>query len=217
MATTIAEQISNRLAEDIINGVFVPGQKLEEQAIAERFEVSRTPVRDAFKQLLSTGLIESRPHRGVAVVDLELDQLNDLFEALGEVEAICARLSAQRMNIVERKHLENLHLKEASVLEEKADRVYFDYNEQVHSAIHKGAHNKALVEIAQDLRRRLSPFRRSMFFTEGNWPDHTSMEHDELISAILSGDMNKAYAEMSDHVANSALNAITYLSETRGE
>ena len=217
MATTISEDISSRLAEDIINGVFQPGQKLEEQAIAKRFDVSRTPVRDAFKQLLGTGLIESRPHRGVTVVDLELDQLNDLFEALGEVEATCARLSAQRMNVVERKYLENLYLEEASVLEQRDDQRYFEYNEQVHSAVHKGANNKTLLEIAQDLRRRLSPFRRSMFFKEGNWPDHTSMEHDELIQSILSSDMDGAYNAMRSHIANSALNAITFMGESRGE
>jgi len=61
VSTTISEEISSYLAEDIINGVFKPGQKLEEQAIAKRFKVSRTPVRDAFKQLAATGLIESRP------------------------------------------------------------------------------------------------------------------------------------------------------------
>jgi len=216
MTTTISEDISSRLAEDIINGVLKPGQKLEEQAVAERFNVSRTPVRDAFKQLAATGLIESRPHRGVTVIELELDQLNDLFEALSEVEAVCARLSAQRMKVVERKQLENLYLKESSVLEEKDDAVYFDYNEQIHSAIHKGAHNEALAEFAQDLRRRLSPFRRSTFFKEGNWPHHDSMEHDELVAAILASDMEKAYNAMRNHVASSAMNAISYIGETRG-
>jgi DNA-binding GntR family transcriptional regulator len=216
MTTTISEDISSHLAEDIINGVFKPGQKLEEQAIAERFNVSRTPVRDAFKQLAATGLIRSRPHRGVTVVELELDQLNDLFEALSEVEAICARLSAQRMTVVERKHLENLHLKEASVLLEKDDSVYFDYNEQIHSAIHKGGHNQALAEIAKDLRRRLSPFRGSLFFKKGNWPHHDSMEHDELVGAILASDSDKAYNAMRSHVANSGFNAISYVDESRG-
>ena len=215
MTTTISEDISDRLAEDIITGVYKPGQKLDEQAIAKRFEVSRTPVRDAFKHLIGTGLIESRPHRGVTVVDFELDQLGYLFEALGEVEAVCARMSAQRMNAVERKLLEKLYLKESSVLALQDDLSYFEYNEQVHSSIHKGAHNRALLEIAQDIRRRLAPFRRSMFFREGNWSDHRSMEHDELVTAILESDMERASQVMRGHVADSALNAITYLEQTR--
>lgn len=216
MATTISEDISRYLAEDIISGVLKPGLKLEEHAIAKQFKVSRTPVREAFRQLAATGLIESRPHRGVIVVELELHQLNDLFEALSEIEAMCARLSAQRMKLVERKHLENLHLREASVLEAEDDLVYFDYNGQLHAAIHKGAHNHTLAEIAQDLRRRLSPFRRSTFFKEGNWPYHSSMEHDELVAAILASDQEGAYNAMRSHIASSALNAITYVSKSRG-
>ncbi len=216
MTTTISEEISSQLVEDIINGVLKPGQKLDEQAVAERFNVSRTPVRDAFKQLAATGLIESRPHRGVTVIELEMKQINHLFEALGEIEAVCARLSAQRMTVVERKNLEVLHMKEARMLAEE-DSVYFDHNEQVHSAIQAGSHNEVLAEIAQDLRRRLSPFRSSIFFKEGNLPHHESMEHEELVEAILDSDKDKAYEAMHSHVASSAFNAITYLSELREE
>jgi len=215
MTTTISEEISSKLADDIINGVYKPGQKLEEQAIAKRFEVSRTPVRDAFKLLAMTGLIESRPHRGVTVVELELDQVNDLFEALSEAEAICARLSAQRMKVMERKQLEGLYARQASVLAERDDLAYFDYNELIHAAIHKGAHNKVFAEFAQDLRRKLSPFRRSTFFKEGNWPHHDSMEHDELIEAILAGDSDTAYNAMRSHVASSASKAISLIDESR--
>jgi DNA-binding GntR family transcriptional regulator len=214
MATTISEQISAQLAEDIITGIIGPGEKLEEQAIAERFNVSRTPVRDAFKQLVSTGLIESKPHRGVTVINLEIEQLAELFEALGEIEALCARLSAQRMSSVERKNLENLHLKAREVLQNKDIIKYSDLNEQIHFAIHDGSHNAALVGVARDLWRRISPFRRSVFFKRANRMKDSSTEHDELIEAILSADTKKAQDSMSSHVANSALNAISFLSDS---
>jgi len=214
MATTISEQISAQLAEDIITGTIKPGEKLEEQAIAERFKVSRTPVRDAFKQLVSTGLIESKPHRGVTVINLEIEQLSELFEALGEIEALCARLSAQRMSPVERKNLENLHRKSREVLQHDDILAYSDLNEQMHFAIHEGSHNAVLVGVARDLWRRLSPFRRSIFFRRANRMSISSDEHDDLISAILNADLKAAQNSMSSHVANSALNAISFLNET---
>ena len=213
MATTISEQISAQLAEDIITGTIKPGEKLEEQAIAERFKVSRTPVRDAFKQLVSTGLIDSKPHRGVTVINLEIEQLSELFEALGEIEALCARLSAQRMTVVERKNLQNLHHRSQEVLGSDDILSYSDLNEQIHFAIHEGSHNAALVGVARDLWRRLSPFRRSIFFRRANRMTISSHEHDELIAAILEADTKAAQNSMSSHVANSALNAISYLSE----
>jgi DNA-binding GntR family transcriptional regulator len=213
MATTISEQISAQLAEDIITGTIKPGEKLEEQAIAERFKVSRTPVRDAFKQLISTGLIESKPHRGVTVINLEIEQLSELFEAIGEIEALCARLSAQRMSTVERKNLENLHRKSREVLKNDDYRTYSELNEQIHFAIHEGSHNSALASVAHDLWRRLSPFRRSVLFRRANRMSISSDEHDELVSAILNSDMHKAQQSMSSHIANSALNAISFLNE----
>ena len=97
MSSTISDEICKKLAEDIITGVIGPGQKLEEKAIADQFDVSRTPVRDAFRQLEGTGLIQSKAHRGATVIDLDTDQLSDLYEALGEFEALCARLSARRL------------------------------------------------------------------------------------------------------------------------
>jgi DNA-binding GntR family transcriptional regulator len=215
MAVTISEQVSAQLAEDIITGVIKPGEKLEEQAIAERFKVSRTPVRDAFKQLISTGLIESKPHRGVTVINLEIEQLSELFEALGEIEALCARLSAQRMSALERKNLENLHLKSREVLKNDDITTYSDLNEQIHFAIHEGSHNAALAGVARDLWRRLSPFRRSVFFRRANRMNISSDEHSELIQSILDGDMKTAQSCMSGHVANSALNAISYLHEAQ--
>lgn len=217
MATTISEQISAQLAEDIITGTIKPGEKLEEQAIAERFKVSRTPVRDAFKQLVSTGLIDSKPHRGVTVINLEIEQLSELFEALGEIEALCARLSAQRMTVVERKNLQNLHHRSQGVLGADDILAYSDLNEQIHFAIHEGSHNAALVGVARDLWRRLSPFRRSIFFRRANRMNVSSHEHDELITAILEADTKAAQNSMSSHVANSALNAISYLSEPHAD
>ncbi len=217
MATTISEQISAQLAEDIITGTIKPGEKLEEQAVAERFKVSRTPVRDAFKQLVSTGLIDSKPHRGVTVINLQIEQLSELFEALGEIEALCARLSAQRMTVVERKNLQNLHHKSQEVLGSDDILSYSDLNEQIHFAIHEGSHNAALVGVARDLWRRLSPFRRSIFFRRANRMTVSSHEHDELITAILEADTKAAESSMSSHVANSALNAISYLNEPHSD
>jgi DNA-binding GntR family transcriptional regulator len=215
MATTISEQISAELAEDIITGNIKPGEKLEEQAIAERFKVSRTPVRDAFKQLISTGLIESRPHRGVTVINLEIEQLSELFEALGEIEALCARLSAQRMSTVERMSLQNLHKRSLELLKSDDITSYSDLNEQIHFAIHEGSHNACLAGVARDLWRRLSPFRRSIFFRRANRMSVSSHEHDDLIDSILEGDMKRAQKSMSSHVGNSALNAISFLNESQ--
>lgn len=215
MSSTISDEICKKLAEDIIAGVIPPGQKLEEKAIAEQFKVSRTPVRDAFRQLEGTGLIESKAHRGATVIDLNTEQLADIFEALGEIEALCAKLSAQRMSSMERKRLENLHEQSKAPNDSKDEKKYSDLNEEIHKAIHDGSQNETLQALSADLWQRLAPFRRAFFFQRDDRMARSHDEHDEVIEAILSGDTEKAFTAMRNHVANSSLNALTYLDENR--
>jgi DNA-binding GntR family transcriptional regulator len=215
MNSTISDEICRKLADDIVSGVIGPGQKLEEKAVAEQFNVSRTPVRDAFRQLAGTGLIETKAHRGATVIDLKTDQLHDMFEALGEIEALCAKLSAQRMSAVERKQLENLHHSSAVALEANDDLEYSDINDRFHTAIHQGSQNDTLSNLAAELWQRLAPFRRSVFFKRLDRMSHSSHEHDDIVKMIVAGDTEGAFAAMNNHVANSSLNAMSYLAEAR--
>lgn len=215
MNTTISEDISRRLAEDIITGVILPGEKLDEQATADRYGVSRTPIREAFRQLATTGLIQSKPHRGATVIDLDIDQLADMFEALGEIEALCAKWSAQRMTAVERKKLNNIYQESQVALGSKDDTFYSDNNEQFHWAIHAGSHNETLRDLAQDLWRGLAPFRRSVFFKQENRMSASAAEHNEIVKAIVNSDTTAAWEAMRSHVAQSNLNAISYIQKKR--
>jgi len=104
--TTIAVDLEQRIADDILSGRIAPGAKLDEQMLAERFNVSRTPVREALRQLLGTGLVESIPRRGAVVTSFGPERLSQLYETIGELETLCARLAAQRMTAIERKELE---------------------------------------------------------------------------------------------------------------
>ncbi len=215
MNSTISDEICKKLADDIISGTIGPGQKLEEKAVAEQFNVSRTPVRDAFRQLAGTGLIETKAHRGATVIDLNTDQLHDMFEALGEIEALCAKLSAQRMSAVERKQLEKLHQSSAAALSAKDDAEYSDINDKFHKAIHQGSQNETMSNLAAELWQRLAPFRRSVFFKRLDRMSHSSHEHDDIVSTIIDGDIEGAFTAMRNHVANSSLNAMAYLAESR--
>jgi len=215
MSSTISNEICKKLAEDIIAGSIGPGQKLEEKAVAEQFKVSRTPVRDAFRQLEGTGLIETRAHRGATVIDLNTDQLSDIFEALGEIEALCAKLAARRMSTMERKRLENLHRESKEATDSEDDLQYSDFNEKIHKAIHDGSQNKTLQSLSGDLWQRLAPFRRAVFFQRDHRMLRSRDEHDEVIEAILGGDTDAAFSAMRNHVANSSLNALAFLEESR--
>ena len=84
---TRAEELRLQLADEIIRGTLAPGAPLDETDIARRFSVSRTPVREALRQLAASGLVDARAHRGAVVARPTLDRLTGMFEAMAEFEA----------------------------------------------------------------------------------------------------------------------------------
>src|SRR6202167_3341820 len=107
--TTRAERLADEIAASILSGEFRPGVRLDEKTLAQRYAVSRTPVREALRQLASTGLIDVKPRRGATVAKATSAQLENLFGAMAELEATCARLAAMSMTPFERRRLQNAH------------------------------------------------------------------------------------------------------------
>ena len=210
MSSTIAEQIYLSLTDQIISGKLAPGQRIEEQTVATQFGISRTPVRDALRQLAGSGLVEFRPHRGAMVANLDLAQLGEMLEALEELEALCARLAAQRMSAVERKQLELMTHQQTEAVKAKDDALYWKLNDEFHEAIYKGADNRSIHEITENFRRRVMPFR-SFLFSLGNRMPTAFGEHQEILQAILTSDTERAYKAMRNHSGNSNVRLINFL------
>ncbi len=213
--TTIADRVSRQLAEEIISGAIPPGQKLEEQQLAEKFGVSRSPIRDALRQLGGTGLVDVKPNRTVTVINLQVDQIHDMYEALGEMEALCAAYCARRMTVVERKQLESLHQESEGAARKKNKKTYSELNDRFHNMLHRGSHNKTLCSLADELRRRLAPFRRPIFFHGPKRLVASWEEHDKLVDAIMASDPERAHEAMANHLVNSSLNVISYIEGSR--
>ena len=100
---TRAEELRLQLADEIVRGAFVPGAALDETTLARRFDVSRTPVREAIRMLAASGLVEVRAHRAAVVARPGAEQLAGMFEVMAELEALCAGFAAERMTSLERR------------------------------------------------------------------------------------------------------------------
>ena len=106
---TRAEELRLQLADEIVRGTLVPGTALDEITLADRFHVSRTPVREAIRLLAASGLVEVRAHRAAVVARPSANRLADMFESMAELEALCAGFAAERMTRAERGTLEDIH------------------------------------------------------------------------------------------------------------
>ena len=197
---TQAERLAGSIAESVLSGEFAPGFRLDETALAERFGVSRTPVREAIRLLASTGLIEVRPRRGASVATATSAQLETLFGAMAEIEATCARLAALSMTPIERRRLQSRHDAMAELVLRDDREAYATANFDFHAQIYLGAHNDILADFASGLRRRLAPFRRAQFRTEGR-TSRSNLEHAAVVKAILAFDPSAAHAAMFHHMS----------------
>jgi len=108
-AGTTVEQMVRAIADMIVTGQILPGDKLDEISLAARFEVSRTPVREALRELGAMGLVDREPNRSAVVSNVTETYLHSMFEAMAELEGVCARLAAERMTVDERRTLEIEH------------------------------------------------------------------------------------------------------------
>ncbi|KQW93359.1 AsnC family transcriptional regulator [Massilia sp. Root418] len=194
---------STELREDIEEmiavGELTPGQHLDETELAARFEVSRTPIREALIQLASMGVVVIRPRRGAIVADLGPQQLVEMFEVMSELEATCGRLAARRMTPAEQQALLAAHQACKDALDAQEPDAYYYKNEAFHEAIYAGSHNQFLIEQARSLYRRLRPYRRLQLRVR-NRLSNSYAEHDGVVQAILAGDGEKAAELLREHV-----------------
>ncbi len=197
---TLADRLATAIADGILSGALKPGVRLDEMGLAEQHGVSRTPVREALRQLAMSGLIDMRPRKGAIVSKATPDEIESLFVAMAEMEATCARLAAICMTPIERRRLQARHEAMLVLAHAGQTEAYSDANVAFHGAIYAGSHNAPLAEYAMNLRRRVGPFRRAQFQVEGRLV-RSNQEHDAVVRAILSGDAAGAHAAMLHHVS----------------
>ncbi|WP_321343417.1 GntR family transcriptional regulator [Breoghania sp.] len=209
---TRTEDIRLQLADEIVKGELVPGTQLDEMGLAARFGVSRTPIREALRQLEASGLVEQKPHCGSFVAELSQERLREMFIAMAELEAICAGLAAVHMSADERRALEDILEDLAQMMRQGDPQGYHELNEIFHNAIYAGSHNQYLAELTLATRRRLAPFRRAQFRTLGRLAK-AQAEHTTIVETIARGDRRGAAELMRAHIDTVKLSFDTYVGQ----
>lgn len=192
-ASKVREELENAIAW----GEFAPGMRLDETALAARFGVSRTPIREALQQLAAAGLIEIRPRRGATVAVASPERLYEMFEVMAELEAMCARLAARRLTA---EGLATLKSAQALCGENRDDPdAYYAANEAFHQAIYQLSGNGFLASEALSLQKRLRPYRRLQLRVRNRLPTSFS-EHEAIIGHLEAADGEAAAIALRDHV-----------------
>lgn len=200
METRRADTIAEELEHCILAGEFADGERLDELKLAERFGVSRTPLREAFQKLVITGLAEQIPRRGVFVRRPGPMQLLEMFEYMSELEAVCGRLAALRISDDALEELEaaNAHCQKAVYNDDRDD--YYRGNEKFHNLIYRQSGNAFLEQEALKLHRHLKPYRRIQLELRGRLKQSMA-EHRAIVTLLREGEQIRAAEALRNHVA----------------
>ena len=194
-----AETLRDALEEDILTGVLAPGERLEEVALARRFGVSRTPIREALLQLSAAGLVETRPRRAAVVAEIGPRQLHEMFEVMAELEGMCARLAARRATAEDLAAIAAAQEACRAALGRGSSDAYYYENEVFHERVRAAAGNRFLLEQAGALQKRLRPYRRLQLRARHR-VEASFREHEAIVAAIAGSDPERAEDAMRAHV-----------------
>ncbi|MEM7641655.1 MAG: GntR family transcriptional regulator [Pseudomonadota bacterium] len=195
-----AEAIADQVEELILSGTFANGERLDEVGLADRFGVSRTPVREAIQRLSLSGLVDLRPRRGAFVRQPNAVDLLEMFEVMAEFEAICARLATGLATDEAIAELRDANEGCRAAVETNDADGYYRANERFHHLLYAQSGNRFLEGEALKLHRRLKPYRRLQLRLRGRMSQSLA-EHEAVIEALERGDDVAAGQILRDHVA----------------
>lgn len=198
-----SDRIRTEIENAVKDGSLLPGESIDEAELADQYQVSRTPIREALIQLQAQGLVTSLPRGGMIVAKMDLQQLLALWELLAELEGVAVRLACERMTAQELETLVRLH--EQSRHHAQADDVpgWQESNLQFHELIYRASRNPYLrVEVLR-IRTRTGYYRRHAFGALGRI--RSSFEqHQAVVDAFRNADAAAVVAAMVQHMRPAA-------------
>lgn len=195
---SLAEIAHARLKAAIQAHEFMPGDRMREADLAEWLGISRTPTRDALRQLEAEGLLEAATRRGLVVATLDQQRVSEIYDVRAALESLAARRAARQSTQAEIALLrENIRRQEE--MEPKEIENLLQLNSQFHTAIYRASRNRYLIAALQSLETPLALLPGTTY-ADPNRPTEALDQHRALVDALEAGDADKAEQIAIDHV-----------------
>jgi DNA-binding GntR family transcriptional regulator len=210
------EAVADRLRELIIEGVLAPGAHLNERILCEQLQVSRTPLREAFRTLAGEGVIELMPNRGAVVAALSRDDLEHAFELMTALEGLAGELAAKRATTAEVRRIRSLQAEMTQAHSRRDLPAYYRLNRAIHALIVGLAGNPMLTESHSRLNARLQAVRFRSNLNREKW-DAALAEHAAMVDALAARDGARLAALLRAHLVGKRATALAQLDGTGGD
>lgn len=194
-----SDTVRESLERDISQGDLKPGDIIDEKSLSERFQISRTPAREALLQLAAAGLVKIRPRHGAEVAGLNADEAIAMMETLAVLEAEAAGLAARRIQPDEREALIRVHEESKSFALAGDSSAYVPMNARFHGIIYDSSRNPYMADLIRQTRARMA-YYRAHSLTQPSRVTRSWHEHELVVKAILAGETAEAQSAMRDHI-----------------
>lgn len=189
---TLREKILETIREAILKGEMKPGEKVAEPELAERFGISRTPIREAFRQLESEGYLSVIPRKGAVVASLSERDIEEFYAIKSILEGYAARMAAEKLNEKELERLENINLRLEKLTQEGDVKTFFRVHNDFHDCFIRAAGNEKLLALINQLMQKFNRLRMASLSLPGRMETSVS-EHKKILRAFR--EKNGALAE----------------------
>jgi len=193
------DRIVERLHVLITEGELAPGERINERELANRLEVSRTPLREALRVLAAEKLVTISPNYGATVTRMTRQEISDTFELMSALERFSGELACQRITEEELAEVRDAHETMLTHWQRQDLPEYYHANQRIHDLINRAARNDALRQTYLSLNRRLHPLRLSSNRSEAKWRKAVE-EHREMMAALEARDGSGLGALMERHL-----------------
>ncbi len=202
---TMTEIVADEIRVRILNGDFIPGQRLVAAEIADEMGVSRMPVRDALRNLESTGLVETIPHRGTIVKDLSEFEILELYQIRAVLEGLAARLASERMDEKMLEQINNtISQHDLKTIQNEDYDSFTKLNRKFHSLIWEASGSPKLESLLANLYDACNQYRNLSMLVSGR-PDSIFNEHSAIVNALKLRDCDEAERLARIHYENTSL------------
>ncbi|ANO50515.1 GntR family transcriptional regulator [Woeseia oceani] len=201
--SSLQEEIATRLRNEIVEGFWEPGARLQERILCERYGVSRSPLRETFQILVKEGLLELLPGRGAVVTRPTMTDALENIEIIIALEAMSIVLACERAKDEELEEIASLHERMRKCSEEHDVESYYQLNNAVHSAIVHASGNAAMIAAHANVQRHITRLQNLSGALEAITAESLA-EHDSFVKALLNRNAKKAEKELRAHLGATA-------------
>lgn len=199
---SLRERVYLHIKDLILEGEFKTGDRLVERELAERLNISRTPIREALFRLESQGFVKTVPRKGVIVADISEKEIIEVFTILSSLEVLAAKLAAQKLDDETKSKFVEYSKKVADCLKNEKDADFSLLHSELNHLLYSSAKNAKLFEMLSGLSDYIRAFAKTGYKNPGR-PEKSMEEHLKIMEAIINQEIEMAEYLTKIHIENS--------------